>query len=405
MSSTTPDMSPSAKELRERRHGSKRATLSQAHATMTAGMAVDAAPPLPSEVSSLEELQAILKNFKQTAAFDDTIVAARPQQRTRSATVSLADDDETRKSIAKAAATGSRKARSRATSRQSSRQHSPERPPPPSTPPPKPAPPSSAPAPDAPASKVLRSSSVIDLAATSPANDLRIASGGGSRAALSRTISVLPKIPAPSGAAPRRPVPPLSFPSSLPALALSPRGVVDPGVIADATSSSSPPPSSSSASSSATTLSPTTTNSKRQCPLCRQRFATSVALNQHVRQLHTCAQCSETTRVAYRVDADGAARRLCSKCAVSELLGAAVPGTPRTASSSGASENGVAPIAPVAPLSPRSVYAQAVLQARVRASAAPRELSTSGKMRRGTRTGTEGSATPPPLPSDQAIAK
>jgi hypothetical protein len=402
MSSPTPEMSPSAKELRERRHGSKRATISQAHATMTAGIAADAAPPLPSEVSSLEELQAILKNFKQTAAFDDTIVAARPQQsRTRSATVSLTDDDETRKSIAKAAAATSRKARSRATSRQSSRQHSPERPPPPSTPPPKPAPPSWAPAPEPPTAKVLRSSSVVELTA---ANDLRVASGGGSRAALSRTVSVLPKIPAPSGAAPRRPVPPLSFASSLPALALSPRGVVDPGVIADATSPSPP----SSASSSATPLSATTTsNSKRQCPLCRQRFATSVALNQHLRQLHTCAQCSEKTRVAYRVDADGAARRLCSKCAVSELLGAAVPGTPRTASSSsGASESGVAPIAPVAPLSPRSVYAQAVLQARVRASAAPaRELSTSGKVRRGTRTGAEISATPPPLPSDETIAE
>lgn len=110
-------------------------------------------------------------------------------------------------------------------------------------------------------------------------------------------------------------------------------------------------------------------SSKRHCMLCRQRFASAVALNQHIKQQHQCAQCGEIARVAYRVDADGAARRLCSRCAVAELLAAAQPGAPRVLRDMPPSPNhGIIPIAPVAPLSPRSAYVQAVLQARVRAA-------------------------------------
>lgn len=110
-------------------------------------------------------------------------------------------------------------------------------------------------------------------------------------------------------------------------------------------------------------------SSKRHCLLCRQRFATAVALNQHIKQQHQCAQCGEVARVAYRVDAEGVARRLCSRCAVTELLAAAVPGTPRIVPDMPPSpNNGIMPIAPVSPISPRSAYVAAVLQARVRAA-------------------------------------
>jgi hypothetical protein len=167
------------------------------------------------------------------------------------------------------------------------------------------------------------------------------------------------------------------------ALSLSPRGVVNPKhVVADAleTMSDQPelPDSLRRASSSADVLagnnvaSPSLAakhSSKRHCLLCRQRFATAVALNQHIKQQHQCAQCGEVARVAYRVDAEGVARRLCSRCAVTELLAAAVPGTPRIVPDMPPSpNNGILPIAPVSPISPRSAYVAAVLQARVRAA-------------------------------------
>lgn len=157
-------------------------------------------------------------------------------------------------------------------------------------------------------------------------------------------------------------------------------------------------------------------SNKRNCLLCRQRFSTPVALTQHVKQQHTCAQCTQVARVAYKVDAEGLARRLCSKCAVTELLEAAIPGAPRTVSPGAERDDKtVAAIAPVAPLSPRSAYAQAVLQARVRASlatsavpvASEGELSPVNKnRRRNTRSRTLSVAEPtvvaPPLPPDEA---